>query len=80
MNFDLILRGGTVVDGTGADARRADVGVVGDRIAAIGDLTDARAAREIDASGKCVTPGFIDPHSHADLSVLFQPSVPLVMR
>ena len=72
MTFDLILRGG-VVDGTGADAFCADVGVVGDRIAAIGDLSDAEAKRVIDVSGRYVVPGFIDPHSHADLSVLFEP-------
>lgn len=75
MGFDWILRNATVVDGTGADARRADVGVKGDRIAAIGDLSDAQAAQVLDVSGKTVTPGFIDPHSHADLSVLFQPSM-----
>lgn len=75
MTFDLILRGGAVVDGTGADAFRADVGVLGDRIAAIGDLSDAEAKRVIDVSGKYVVPGFIDPHSHADLSVLFEPSM-----
>ena len=75
MTFDLILRGGAVVDGTGADAFRADVGVLGDRTAAIGALSDAEAKRVIDAAGKYVVPGFIDPHSHADLSVLFEPSM-----
>ena len=75
MNFDLLIKNGLVVDGTGADAFRADVGVRAGRIAAIGDLSEASAETTIDASGKCVTPGFIDPHSHADLSVLFQPSM-----
>lgn len=64
-SFDLILRGGRVVDGTGNPWMRADVGVRGDRIAHIGDLSDAVARRDIDASGLVVAPGFIDPHTHA---------------
>src|SRR5512135_577130 len=71
-HVDLLLRGGTVVDGTGAPRRRADVGVTGDRIAFIGDAAAGRvtAARTIDASGLVVGPGFIDPHTHTagDLS------------
>lgn len=58
--FDLILSGGRVVDGTGAPWLRADVGVRGDRIAAVGDLSAAAAGRRIDASGLVVAPGFID--------------------
>lgn len=73
--FDVILRGGTVADGTGADAFRADIGIAGDRVAAIGDLAGASAPVELDVKGKYVTPGFIDPHSHADLSVMFEPSM-----
>jgi N-acyl-D-amino-acid deacylase len=64
-SFDLILRGGRVVDGTGNPWMRADVGVRGDRIAHIGDLSEAVARRDIDASGLVVAPGFIDPHTHA---------------
>lgn len=75
MDFDLLIKNGVVVDGTGADAFRADVGVRGGRIAAIGDLSEAAAKETIDAAGKCVCPGFIDPHTHADLSVLFVPSM-----
>ncbi|MEA2577692.1 MAG: N-acyl-D-amino-acid deacylase, partial [Chloroflexota bacterium] len=70
--FDLIIRGGTVVDGTGAPGRRADVGVLGDRIVAIGDLSaapDGEAAAVIDASSRVVAPGFIDPHGHSDGSL-----------
>ncbi|HXH83585.1 MAG TPA: amidohydrolase family protein, partial [Candidatus Tectomicrobia bacterium] len=64
--LDLALVGGRVIDGTGAPAVRADVGVRGDRIAAVGDLSRARAGRVIDARGLTVTPGFIDMHSHSD--------------
>jgi N-acyl-D-aspartate/D-glutamate deacylase len=64
----LLIRGGTVVDGTGTPARKADVLITGDRIARIGTIkpSDAKYARIIDATGKVVTPGFIDAHSHAD--------------
>jgi N-acyl-D-aspartate/D-glutamate deacylase len=64
--FDLLLEGGTVVDGTGAPRRVADVGIIASHIAAIGDLAGAAAARRIDVSGRIVAPGFIDVHSHAD--------------
>ncbi|MDT7572840.1 MAG: N-acyl-D-amino-acid deacylase [Actinomycetota bacterium] len=67
--FDLLLRGGTVIDGTGAAGRGADVAVMGDRVAAIGDLSAATAARVVDATGLIVAPGFIDAHSHADVAV-----------
>ena len=64
--FDILIRNGRVLDGTGNPARRADLGVVGDRITAIGDLSAATASRTIDATGLYVSPGFIDVHSHAD--------------
>jgi N-acyl-D-amino-acid deacylase len=63
--YDLIIRGGEVVDGTGSAPVRADVGVTGDRIRAVGDLGAATAATVIDAAGRYVTAGFIDVHSHA---------------
>ena len=65
MTFDLIIRGGTVVDGTGAPGFVADVGMVGDRIHAIGDLSVAAARDSIDATGLIVAPGFVDVHNHA---------------
>ncbi len=63
--FDVLIRGGQVLDGSGGPARRADVGITGDRIAAVGDLAAASAATVVDAAGTFVTPGFIDVHSHA---------------
>ena len=71
--FEIVIAGGDVCDGTGAARRRADVGVRGDRVAAIGDLVGASAARRIDAAGRIVAPGFIDIHSHSDESVLIEP-------
>ena len=69
-SFDTLIRGGTVYDGTGAEGRRADVGIRGDRIAAVGDLAGAKAATVIDANGMAVTPGFINMLSWATESLL----------
>ena len=63
---DLVVRGGTVVDGTGRDARTADVAVDGGRITAVGDLGGASARRTIEADGLLVTPGWVDIHTHFD--------------
>ncbi len=63
--FDVLIRGGQVIDGTGAPPVTADVAIRGDRIAAVGALTGARARISVDATGRYVTPGFIDVHSHA---------------
>jgi len=71
--FDLVLKGGRVVDGTGNPAFRADVGVRGDRIAAVGALGDAEARERLDVTGLVVAPGFIDTHVHADLALLADP-------
>ena len=70
MNYDLVIRNGTIVDGSGAPAYRGDVGVVGDRIAAIGAITD-KGRQEIDAEGHYVTPGFVDGHTHMDAQVFW---------
>ena len=64
--LDLVLRGGWVVDGTGTPPFRADLAVAGDRVAAVGKLTTATAAAELDVTGRYLMPGFIDAHIHAD--------------
>jgi N-acyl-D-amino-acid deacylase len=64
--FDLLIRGGRVVDGTGAPARAADIGIRNGRIAAVGALVSATAPAVIDATGQVISPGFIDVHTHAD--------------
>lgn len=73
MAHELVITGGTVVDGTGAPARRADVAVDGDRITAVGDVDAGGAGRVIDAEGRLVTPGFVDLHSHLDAQVGWDP-------
>jgi N-acyl-D-aspartate/D-glutamate deacylase len=73
MDHELIIRGGTVIDGTGAPGVRADVAVDNGRITRIGDLGEAQAERTIDASGRIVTPGFVDLHTHLDAQVGWDP-------
>jgi N-acyl-D-aspartate/D-glutamate deacylase len=70
---DVVIRGGTVVDGTGAPARRADVAVRGGRVAAIGDRIET-GRETVDASGCWVTPGFVDPHTHLDAQLCWDGS------
>ncbi|MCG6921435.1 MAG: D-aminoacylase [Acidobacteria bacterium] len=72
--FDIVLRGGTVLDGTGGPGLRADVGVVGDAIAALGEISAEQGRRVIDAAGLHVSPGFIDIHTHSDPDVLAYPT------
>lgn len=70
---DVVITGGTVLDGTGADGVRADVAIDGDRITAIGDLGDATGRTTIDATGRVVTPGFVDLHTHLDAQIAWDP-------
>ena len=70
MSVDLVIVGATVVDGTGAPGFRADVGVSGDRIAGVGDLSGVDATIRVDATDSVVSPGWIDLHSHSDLTAL----------
>ncbi|HOT78748.1 MAG TPA: amidohydrolase family protein [Microthrixaceae bacterium] len=73
MGHDLVIRGGTVVDGTGAPSVRADVAIDGDRIVAVGDVDASGAAEVIEADGRLVTPGFVDLHSHLDAQIGWDP-------
>jgi len=68
--YDILIKGGDLVDGTGSARRRADVGITGDRVVAIGELAED-AATTIDAAGKVVTPGFVDVHTHYDAQVFW---------
>ncbi len=76
MNFDVIFRGATVFDGTGAPPFQADVGLSGERIAAVGDLSATQGQMETEASGLWLTPGFIDAHTHSDAFLLLEPYTP----
>src|SRR6516162_225416 len=71
--FDILITNGRIVDGSGLPEFRADVGIVGDRIAAVGPLACAEARQRIDAADKVVAPGFVDAHVHGDLMVLADP-------
>ena len=73
-SYDLVIRGGTVYDGSGAPGVRADVGVRGDRVVTIGEIPE-RGGVEVDARGQAVCPGFIDVHSHDDFAVLLEPEM-----
>jgi N-acyl-D-amino-acid deacylase len=74
-NADILIKGGSVVDGTGTPRIRADIAIKDDRIIAIGDLDPSKAGRIIDASNRIVAPGFIDVHTHDDRALLANPSM-----
>ena len=80
MTFDLLIKHGTVVDGTGAPGVQADVGVRQGRIAAMAPGLEGEAAREIDARGRIVAPGFIDVHTHSDFTLLTTPGADSKVR
>ncbi len=73
MEYDLIIRGGTVIDGSGSEPIKADIAVNAGRIARIGNLRDASASKTLDATGKMVTPGFVDLHTHLDAQIGWDP-------
>jgi N-acyl-D-amino-acid deacylase len=78
--FDLVIATGTVVDGSGSPARKADLGIRDGRIAAIGDLTKAPRTRTINAAGHVVAPGFIDMHNHSDETLIDDPRCESMLR
>jgi N-acyl-D-aspartate/D-glutamate deacylase len=74
MAYDLLIKNGTVIDGTGAPRRQVDIAVANGKIAEIGKITDG-ATRTIDADGLVVSPGFIDPHTHYDAQICWDPAI-----
>src|SRR5258707_8696721 len=74
MSYDLVIKNGTIVDGTGAPRFRGDVAIDRDRIVEIGKVTES-AKREIDASELIVSPGFVDPHTHYDAQICWDPLI-----
>ncbi len=73
-SFDIVLRGGTILDGTGGPAYQADLGIRGDTIAAIGSISADQGKQSVDISGFQICPGFVDIHSHSDGSILVYPN------
>jgi N-acyl-D-amino-acid deacylase len=69
-SFDVLIKGGTVYDGTGGEPRQADIGIIGDRIIAVGNLQNARAGSVVDATNLAVAPGFINMLSHSETSLI----------
>src|SRR4051812_4766355 len=78
--FDLVLRNGTIVDGTGNPWYRGDLAIRGGRIVAVGRVPALKAGREIDVRGLVVAPGFIDMHSHSDYVLLEDGNAPSKVR
>jgi N-acyl-D-amino-acid deacylase len=78
--LDFVIRGGQVADGSGQPARRADVGIKGGKVSEVGDLSGVAADRTVDAEGLVVSPGFIDVHTHSDVTVLVDPRAESAVR
>jgi N-acyl-D-aspartate/D-glutamate deacylase len=78
--YDVLISGGSVLDGDGGPVRRADVAIRDGRIARVGDLQSAAATRRIDAAGLMVAPGFIDIHNHSDFTILSEPKAESMIR
>ncbi|MEM2893106.1 MAG: D-aminoacylase [Candidatus Bathyarchaeia archaeon] len=74
MSYDILIRGGRVFDGTGGDWFYSDIGISDGRIVSMGRLGDAKAGRVIEADGLAVSPGFIDTHSHTDVTIMLFPT------
>jgi N-acyl-D-amino-acid deacylase len=79
-DFDVIVKEGTIVDGSGAPPFRSDVGIRGERVASVSDLTGATARRIVDARGLTVSPGFIDVHTHSEEELLVNPKAESKIR
>jgi len=80
MPFDIVIRGGRVVDGTGSPWRLEDVGIRNGKIAKLGRVGRVESANSINASGKYVAPGFIDIHTHSDIGILVEPTAECAVR
>ena len=75
MSHETIISGGTIIDGTGAESKKADIAIDNGRISRIGDLTGVNAGQTIDATNKIVTPGFVDLHTHLDAQIGWEPEM-----
>src|SRR5213594_4018137 len=80
MPFDIVIRGGRVVDGTGSPWRLEDVGIRNGKIAKLGRVGRVESANSINASGSYVAPGFIDIHTHSDIGILVEPTAECAVR
>jgi N-acyl-D-aspartate/D-glutamate deacylase len=73
LKYDIVIRNGRVMDGTGNPWRWTDVGILGDTVKTVGDLQGAKTEKSINVGGLIVAPGFIDIHSHSDIPILIDP-------
>jgi N-acyl-D-amino-acid deacylase len=80
MIYDLLIKRGTVIDGTGAPGVVTDIGISGGRITAMAPTLEGSASREVDATGRIVAPGFIDVHTHSDFTLLSAPGADSKIR